>query len=165
VALDLALHRPESVLALALLEAGPMGLSPVYESWFESLRATLEELAAEDRTDAIGEAVLRDVFGAWEELPAVYRDVFTANGPSLLAEVRGGERTDNARLGTLSVRTLVVTAEDSPEPLRDGSEALLRALPHAQGVRVAGGHGIDPADPTVLALVAEVIDVQSARTS
>jgi hypothetical protein len=30
---------------------------------------------------------------------------------------------------------------------------------------VAGGHGIDPADPTVLALVAEVIDVQSARTS
>ncbi len=98
VALDLALRHPESVLALALLEAGPMGLSPEYDAWFTSLRDQLEELAAQDRIDAVGEAVLREVLGAWEELPAAYREVFTANSPALLAEIRGEERlTDNAR--------------------------------------------------------------------
>jgi esterase len=58
VALDLALRQPEAVLGLALLEAGPMGLSPDYDAWFASLRESVDELAA-GRVDAIGEAVLR----------------------------------------------------------------------------------------------------------
>ncbi|MGH3135256.1 MAG: alpha/beta fold hydrolase [Gaiellaceae bacterium] len=157
VALDLALRHPHSVLALALLEAGPMGLAPEYDAWFTSVYAKLEELAGAGRIDAIGEAVLRDVFGAWEELPEAYREIFTANGAALLAEVRGGERTDNSLLHGLKAPTLIVTAEDSPPPLQHGSEALERALPQARTARVRGGHAIDPAGPDVLAFVSDVL--------
>jgi len=157
VGLDLALRHPDSVLALALLEAGPMGLSPEYDKWFTSIGATLERAVAERGVDVVGEVVLREVFGAWEELPEAWRDIFTANSPALLAEVRGGERTDNAQLGELRMPTLVVTAEDSPEPIRRGSEALARALPQARKTHVGGGHAIDPAGPEVLVFVEEVL--------
>lgn len=160
VALDLALHHPESVLGLALLEPGPMGLSPEYDAWFAALEATLEEVVAERGLDAVGETVLREVFGAWEELPEAYRKIFTENGPALLAEIRGGERTDNALLSGLEVPMLVVAAEESPEPLRHGAEALQQALPKARRARVGGGHAIDPAGPDVLAFVAEVLEAR-----
>lgn len=153
VALDLALREPDSVLGIALLEAGPMGLAPDYDAWFVSLRATAE--AAE--VDRVGEAVMREVFGAWEELPDEWREVFTANGPALLAELRGGERTDVHRLEELRAPTLVVTAEDSAEPIRRGSEALTRALPRARPARVGGDHAIDPAGPEILAFVSSVL--------
>ncbi len=158
VALELALRRAGSVRALALLEAGPMGLSREYDVWFESLGETLEQVVAERGVDAVGEAVLREVFGAWEELPQVWRDVFTANGPALLAEVRGGERlSDNSRLAEHRVPTLIVAAEDSPEPLQHGTDGLVRALPQARFVRVGGGHAIDPAGPDVVAFVSEIL--------
>lgn len=153
VGLDLALRAPDSVLGVALLEAGPMGLSPEYDAWFTSLRAKLEEVAV----DAIGETVVREVFGAWEDLPRRWRDVFAANGPALLAEVRGEERTDNERLGELSVPALVVTADGSPDPIRRASESLAGVLRQARSVRVGGDHAIDPAGPEVLAFVADVL--------
>jgi pimeloyl-ACP methyl ester carboxylesterase len=164
VGLDLALRHPEAVLGLALLEAGPMELSPEYDEWFASIRESVDELAAAHRVDAIGEAVMREVFGAWEELPAPLREVFTENGQALLAEIRGGERlTDTARLAELHVPTLIVAAEDSPEPLQRGTEGLERALPHARSVRVPGGHAIDPAGPPVLAFVEELLAGLTAR--
>jgi pimeloyl-ACP methyl ester carboxylesterase len=156
IALDLALRYPESVRALVLLEAGPMGLSAEYDAWFLSLAATLERVVVERGVDAVGETVLREVLGAWEELPEVFRDVFTANGPALLAEIRGGERlADNSGLAALRTPTLIVAAEDSPESLQHGTDGLARALPQAQTVRVGGGHVIDPAGPEVLAFVSE----------
>jgi pimeloyl-ACP methyl ester carboxylesterase len=154
VALDLALEHPESVVGIALLEAGPMGLSPEYDAWFSALRDQAEAVEPE----AVGEVVMRDVFGAWEELPSTWRDVFSRNGPALLAELRGGERTDNDRFGQLGVPTLVVTAEASPDPIRRCSEALGRALPGARSVAVGGDHAIDPAGPQVLQFVAELVD-------
>lgn len=154
VALDLALRHPESALGVALLEAGPMGLSPEYDAWFTSLGARLEGVDV----DAIGETVLREVFGAWEELPGVWRDVFTANGPALLAELRGEERlSEDAHLDELSVPALVVTADGSPEPIQRASEALARALPGARAVRVGGDHAIDPGGAEVRAFVAELV--------
>jgi pimeloyl-ACP methyl ester carboxylesterase len=153
IALDLALGHPESVLGIALLEAGPMGLSAEYDEWFRSVRAKVEAVDA----DAIGETVVRDVFGAWEELPQTWRDVFTANGPALLAELRGEERTDNERLDELSVPALVMTADASPQPIRSGSEALARALRQARSVSVGGDHAIDPAGPDVVAFIADVL--------
>jgi pimeloyl-ACP methyl ester carboxylesterase len=152
VALDVALRHPGSVLGLAMLEAGPMGLSADYDAWFTSLRARLEAV----EVDAVGETVVREIFGAWEELPQMWRDVFTTNGPALLAELRGEERTDNLRLGELRVPALVVTADASPQPIRDASEALARLIPQARSVRVAGDHAIDPAGPYVLTFVSEV---------
>ena len=115
VALELALHHPESIRAVALLEAGPLGLSPDYDEWFASIHASIEKVVAEHGVDRVGETLLREVFGAWEELAEVWRDVFTANGPALLAEVRGGETlSDNGRIGELVMPVLVVTADDSP---------------------------------------------------
>lgn len=158
VALELALLHPESVRALALLEAGATGLSPDYDAWFASLYTTIEEDVAEHGVEHVGETVLREVFGAWDELPDVWRDVFTTNSAALLAEVRGGEQlSDSERLGELSMPTLIVTAEDSPAPLQQGSEALARALPHAHSSRVAGGHAIDPAGPEVRSFVEDVL--------
>jgi pimeloyl-ACP methyl ester carboxylesterase len=157
VALDLALRHPESVLGLALLEAGSRGLSPEYDRWFDSVADIVEQTATERGAHVVGEVLLREVFGAWEELPEVWREVFTVNGPALLAEVRGGETTDNARLAELSVPTLVVTADDSPEPIRRGSEAFEHALPQARKAHVGGGHAIDPAGPDVLEFISEVV--------
>jgi pimeloyl-ACP methyl ester carboxylesterase len=163
IALDLALRRPGSVLGVALLEAGSKGLSREYDEWFSALREAVEATVQARGPDAVGETVLREVFGAWEELPNVFRDVFTANAPALLAEIRGGELTDYARVSELRAPTLVLTAEASPEPLRLGSEALGEAIPHARSVRVAGDHAIDPAGPEVLAFVADVLEA-TART-
>lgn len=154
VALELALRHPESALGLALLEPGPMGFSPEYDAWFELLRAKLESV----NVDAVGETVLREVFGAWEELPQVWQDVFTANGPALLAELRGEERLGpGTRLDELRVPTLVVTADESPPPIQRASEALGRALPRARTARVGGDHAIDPGGPEVLAFISEVV--------
>ena len=157
VALELALRHPASALGIALLEAGTKGLSPEYDEWFDSVATTAERAASERGAEAVGEVVVGHVFGAWEELPAVWRDVFTMNGPALLAEVRGGEETDNARLAELRVPALVVTADNSPEPIRQGSAALERALPQARTARVGGDHAIDPAGPDVLAFVSSVL--------
>jgi pimeloyl-ACP methyl ester carboxylesterase len=158
IALDLAIRQPDSVLGIALLEAGPVGLDPDYDAWFEGIRAAAEEAPSPDR---VGEAVMREVFGTWEELPAAFREVFTANGHALLAEVRGVESTDVARLGELDVPALVVTAAESPEPIRRSSEALGRAIPGARLAHVGGGHAIDPAGSEVLAFVSEVLEARS----
>ena len=157
VAIDLAIRHPDVVLGLALLEAGPIGLSREYDAWFEELLQSVEETAAERGVDAVGETLLRSVFGAWEELPGTFREVFTANGQALLAEIRGGESTDVSRLAEIRVPTLVVTAEDSPIEFQLASEAVAGAIPNARSVRVGGGHAIDPAGPDVLAFVSELV--------
>jgi esterase len=158
VALDLALRHPASVRAIALLEAGLLGISHEYDEWFASLHASVERVVSERGVEHVRETVLREVFGAWEELADVWRDVFTTNGPALLAEVRGGERlSDDATLAELRVPTLVLTAEDSPAPIQRCSEALGRALPHARAARVEGGHAIDPAGPDVLRFLEDVL--------
>lgn len=158
VALELALRYPESVLGLALLEAGPMGVSPEYDAWFASLASAVERAVEADGVGSAGETVVREVFGAWEELPATWREVFTANGQALVAELRGRERlSDDLRLEDLRVPTLVVTAEASPEPIRRASEALARALAGARSAHVSGDHAIDPAGPAVVAFVSEVL--------
>jgi pimeloyl-ACP methyl ester carboxylesterase len=157
VALDLAIRHPEGVLGLALLEAGPIGLSPEYDAWFEELRRSVETTAAERGIERVGESLLRAVFGAWEELPEAFREVFTANGQALLAEIRGGESTDTSRLAEIRAPTIVVTAGDSPVEFRLASEAVARAIPHARSVHVGGGHAIDPAGPDVLAFVSRLV--------
>lgn len=160
VALELALRHPESVRGMALLEAGPMGFSPDYDDWFEHLAETLERTASERGVDVAGEVVLREVFGAWEELPDVWRDVFTANSPSLLAEIRGEEKlSDRSLIAGSRIPTLIVTAEGSPKPIQRASEALARAFPGARAVRVKGDHAIDPGGAEILAFVAELVDV------
>jgi hypothetical protein len=131
-----------------------MGLDPAYDAWFDQLRETAETAPP----DQVGEGVMRAVFAAWEELPDEWRDLFTANGAALLAELRGGERTDHSAFDQLRVPTLVVTATDSPEMIRRCSDALASALPGALKASVGGGHAIDPAGEDVLAFVRDVLE-------
>lgn len=158
VALDVALRHPASVSGVALLEAGPLGLDAAYDAWFADLRTAAESAAPE----RVGEAVMREVFGAWEELPDSWREIFTTNGPSLLAELRGSETLELERIGELQVPALVLTADESPEPIRLASEELGRTLPGARSVQVGGGHAIDPAGTEVLAFVASLATASRA---
>jgi pimeloyl-ACP methyl ester carboxylesterase len=158
VALELALSDPQLVHGAALLEAGPMGLSPEYDEWFRSLRAKLDDVAAAGRIGAVAETVALEVFETWDGLPQSFRDVFAENSPALLAEIRGEEAlSDNAHLRELAVPALIVSAEDSPRPLQHATAGLVQALPGARVVRVAGGHAIDPAHTSVLEFVSDVL--------
>jgi esterase len=156
IALDTALCAPECVLGVALLEAGPMGLVPSYDAWFGDILASAESV----EPSRVGEAVMREVFGAWEELPDEWREIFTTNGPALLAELRGGERIDTEALAELGVPALVVTATESAAPIRACSDALARRLLEARVVQVGGGHAIDPAGEDVLAFVRDIVGAE-----
>jgi esterase len=159
VALDLAVRYPRSVRALALLEAFPGGLSSEADGWEAEVAARMEEVAAERGVDAVGEAFIREVVGAWEELPAEWRRVITANGPAILAELRGGPLAVGATpLARVRAPTLVVSATTSAGAFRQVAAALADAIPGATSVRVDGGHMVDPTDPAVLSFVAGVVD-------
>jgi esterase len=158
VALDLALRFPESVRAIVLLEASPAGLSAEADAWGASISASMERAAAERGIDAVGETLIREVLGEWEGLPEQLREMFTANGPAILAESRGGELVvDLAELARLRVPTLLVSAADSPEEFRRVTDALADVIPGAATARVGGGHMVSPADPTVLEFVSDVL--------
>ena len=82
------------------------------------------------------------------------RDLFTANGPAIVAEFNGGESDlDELALSRIEQPALLVTAADSPDPFRRVSERLT----HCGEVRVPGGHMIDPAHPAVICFIERAI--------
>jgi pimeloyl-ACP methyl ester carboxylesterase len=164
VALDLALRYPERVRALILLEGAPLRLAPEAERWEAALAQRVLAAAARG-IDTVGEALLREVLGdgVWEQFPAQMKDLFTANGPAILAELRGGGlEADAAALAAIEQPTLLVTATDSPAPFRQATEALAAAMPDARTVLVGGGHLVDPAGPAVLGFIREVLAARGA---
>lgn len=156
VALDLALRYPDSVRAIALLEAFPAGLDSEADAWSETVCARMMKIASTEGVEAVGEAFVREMVGVWEELPAAWRGMFTSNGQAILAELRGEDLSvDRGALETITTPTLVVSGTDSPGAFRRVTAALAEAIPHARTAVVAGGHMIDPTDPAVLAFVSE----------
>lgn len=158
VAVDLALRRPEAVRALVLME----GLEKVTEEGRRWLAALTEDAlaAAGAGPEAAVEATFRGVLGdrSWEGLPEPVKQIFVANGPALVAELRGGFLdVTAAELAAVVQPALLVTGEDSLPLYTEVTEALARALPAARVERVAGGHLIHPAHPVVLAFVDEVL--------
>jgi pimeloyl-ACP methyl ester carboxylesterase len=159
VALAFALRFPEAVRALVLLEPAIFALGARATAWAVRLRAGLLGVDPEKA----GEAHIRDALGddAWESLPDELRRLFAAASPAVLAEMHGNGmdlsrypyRPKAHDLAELAHPTLVVAAEDSPDGFREVSDRLVRALPHAEALRVAGGHFIDPAHPAVLEFV------------
>lgn len=160
VALDLALGRPDLVRALVLLEGDALGLVPEAHRWTRELRDQLVEVAARDGSAAVYPTLVEEVIGTgvWDTWPAELRAVLNANGPALLAELAyvDDPQPGAAELARIQVPTLVVVADDSPEPQRRMAEATAEALPNARLHRIAGGHLIDPAAPPVLEFVAEI---------
>ena len=166
IAVDLALSHPDRVRALVLCEGGGMSLSPAFQQWLAGLHERLHA-AAEADMGTVAEVFLRDVLGdaGWEGLPEPVRQVFTANGPAIVAEERGGLLdTSPGELGTITQPTLIVGARDSGPGFAEATELLARAMPSARVAWVEGGHLIDAAHPAVLAFVDEVVERVGART-
>ena len=160
-AVELALTRPELVRALVLLEAPIFGLDPDARAWEEALVQRVEEAAERDPA-SVAETFLRVVLGddGWESLPRRVRSMFRDNGPAILAEEQGGSLDSTAEdLGRISVPTLLVAGEDSPEMFGRVTERMAAAIPGSRLEWVPGGHLIDPAGPGVLAFVRSVLQV------
>jgi pimeloyl-ACP methyl ester carboxylesterase len=159
IAVDLALRYPDRVRALALLEGGGLSLGEGMTRWVADLRERLYAAEAED-PDTVGETMLRGVLGdeAWEKLPDAVRRVFTANGPAIVAEERGGLlAVTPAQLGEIEHPTLIVGAEGSLPAFAEATSLLAEAMPAATVAWVDGDHLIDPAHPAVLAFVDDVL--------
>jgi pimeloyl-ACP methyl ester carboxylesterase len=159
VAIDLALRYPHCVRALVLLEGAPLGLSPAARRWEAALTARVLA-AAEGGIDRVGEALLREVLGdaAWDQFPPPVQEMFTANGPAILAECRGGGLpVDPARLATIDKPALLVAATGSLEAFQEATAALAATLPRGRTAIVGGNHLVDPAGPAVLDFIREVL--------
>ena len=160
VALDLALRYPDRVLALVQLE-GDGGLSLSKTAMREVAELTEQVFSAADiDMDTVAETVVRGVLGdgVWEEFPEPVKQILTANGPAIVAELRGSyPDVTAAELGTVDQPTLLVGGKDS---LLDYAAVMKRtaaAMPSARVEWVEGGHAIDPAHPAVLDFIDEVL--------
>ena len=159
IAVDLALRYPDRVRALALLEGGGLSLSEGVRRWIAAFDEALFA-AAETDMDVVGKTLLTGVAGheAWETLPEAVRDIFTANGPAIVAEERGGLLDVTVEeLGTIAQPTLLLGGKDSPPEFAEATLAAAAAIPTARVEWVEGGHMIDPAHPAVLAFVEDVL--------
>jgi esterase len=164
IAIDLALRYPDRVRALALLEAADVAL-PVSEAAARSM-ADLEEdvlAAAEVDMSTVGEALLRGVLGdaAWEGFPDPAKQIFTTNGPAIIAELRGGPLEISAdQLGSIVQPTLLVAGKDSRPAFAEATTFLAAAMPSAKVEWVEGGHLINPAHSVVLDFIDEVLALE-----
>lgn len=158
VAVDLVLRHPADVRALVLLEGDLPGVSEEQARWIAEIEDTVLAAAARD-PDSVAETLLRAVAGdTWDALPEPVQEMFTANGPAIVAELRGGYPDVTwADLAAIACPALLLTGADSPAWFADLSERVARALPAARAEVVPGGHLVDPAHPLVLAFVDEVL--------
>jgi esterase len=161
VALDLVLRYADRVRALVLLEPGDVGL-PLSEPAMRWMAEIEERVLAAAETDmsSVAETLMHGVLGdgAWEAFPEPARQMFTSNGPAIVAEFRGGVlHADAGRLGAIVQPTLIVEAEDSPPAFAELTRLIAGAIPSATLERVEGGHVIDPAHPVVLDFIDEVL--------
>jgi pimeloyl-ACP methyl ester carboxylesterase len=159
VALDLALRYPDRVRALALLEGGPETLSESAMQWVAELEQELLAAADEDMA-TVAETLIRGVAGdgAWEGFPPEARQIFTANGPAIIAELRGGILDVSVeQLGSITQPVLLVGGKNSLPAFTEVTNVMAQAMPQATVEWIDGGHIINPAHPVVLAFVDEVL--------
>jgi pimeloyl-ACP methyl ester carboxylesterase len=160
IAIDLALRYSDQVRAVVQLEGdGGITLSPVA---MRELAELEEQLFPGGEVDmgSVGERAVRTIVGneAWEGLPEEARQVFAANGPTLVAELRGGyPEITVEELGTIDKPTLLVGAKDSVFDYAEVIDVTAAAMPSARVEWVEGGHAINPAHPVVLSFIDEVL--------
>jgi esterase len=157
IAIDLALRYPDRVRALVLLEASLLSLSDAAVQWAERVKQEVFAVADVDMS-RVGETFLRRVLGdaTWEGFPEPAKQMFTANGPAIVAELRGGAGfldVGAERLGRIIQPTLIVAGKDSPPPFAEVTNLMAEAIPSARVEWIEGGHLVNAADPVVLGFV------------
>jgi pimeloyl-ACP methyl ester carboxylesterase len=165
VALELAVRAPHAVRGLVLLEPAVFTVDPGAEAWAAMLRRQVLAAEAADPS-TVGEAVIRSALGdeTWMAFPVELREMFAGTNDGTRAELHGEGLDLSARprryardeLAAITAPTLVVAADDSPEPARRTAARVAELIPGATLARVAGGHLIDPASAAVLAFVDDV---------
>jgi pimeloyl-ACP methyl ester carboxylesterase len=134
-------------------------MSPTGTRWAADLEQRVAA-AAEVDMGTVAETFLRNVLGdaTWEAFPEPAKQMFTFNGPAILAEFRGGRLDVGAeQLGTIAHPTLLVAGKDSPPAFAEVTELMAAAMPAARVEWIEGGHLINPAHPVVLGFVDEVL--------
>lgn len=166
IAVDLALRYPDRVRALALLEGGGLSLGEAAMRWIADLDEQIFA-AAEADIGTVAETMLRNVVGdaGWEGLPEPVKQIFTVNGPAIVAEERGGYLdVSEEQLRTIVQPTLLVAGKDSPPAFAEVTDIVAAAIPSARVEWVEGGHIIDPAHPAVLGFVDDVLARRAPKT-
>ncbi len=141
IALDVALRYSDRVRALVQLE-GDGGLS-LSEMAMQQL-AELEKkifAAAEVDLESVAETMVSAVAGrdAWGALPEEARQILTANGPAIVAELRGGyPEVTVAQFASVDRPTLLVGGKDSLLDYSEVMSIVSTAMPSAEG-RVGRG--------------------------
>lgn len=167
IALALALTVPDRLRCLVLLEPAVVTADAQARLWATALRHAVL-LAVSSAGLAAGEAVVREALGndQWDALPSDVQQLLAEASPAVLAEMHGSGldlspspwAPDAADLARIAVPTLLVSAEQSPAPLRRICDRLAEGLPMGEHLVVTGGHLIDPADPGVLDFIRRAVN-------
>lgn len=170
VALALAHQHPDVVERLVLLEPAALAVDDDARHWAERLRRRVIA-AALTHPGRAAEAVVVAALGpaTWSSLTDPVREVMNQAGDAVLAEARGSGldlsadflQSDCSWVSEVTCPTLLVSAEDSPGPLRRVNDRLLEMLRDARAVVVPGGHLIHPAHPVVLEFLDKKADAIS----
>lgn len=165
IALALALRHQDRIRALVLLEPAVFVLDEDASSWATGVRTAVLSAAPARASEAVFRAALGDAF--WEGVPPEIAGHLAAASPAVVAETLGDDLDLSAHpfhpspddVRAIRRPTLLVSAEDSPAPLRRVNDHLAGMLPEASLVVVPGGHLIDPAGPPVLDFIRRLAPV------
>jgi len=158
-AIDLALRYADRVRALVLLEASLLSLSDAGMRWAETIKDRVFAAAHID-VGTVAETFLRSVLGdaTWEGFPEPAKQMFIANGPAIVAELRGGFlEVGTEKLRTVAQPTLLVAGMDSPPAFAEVTNIMAEAIPEAKIECIEGGHLVNAADPAVLRFVEQML--------
>ncbi len=158
IAVDLALRYPDRVRGLVLVE-GIESLTEDGAQWLEDLEMLALAAAAAD-IDLVGETLYRAVLGddGWNAFPKEAQELVSSNGPAIVAEFRGGFlRVTPEQLREIEQPALVVSGKDSPPVYAEVTRVLAASLPSGEVEWVEGGHAVNPAHPSILRFLDEVL--------